>query len=101
MRLVDQRGHFRRRELRRVDFIGQRKYAAGNRGLDYICAVLHLKTNGLSNRVRPVGDTVCFIWLATEKHVTETTGRIEMSAGRADSESLDQHARADDDAFVN
>ena len=101
VRFIDQRRHLGRRELRHIDFVGQREHAAGDGSLDHIGAIFHLEPNRFPNRVRSVGNAVGPIRLCAEKHVAKSVRMIEMTAGRADAVSRDEHARSGDDAFVD
>ena len=64
-------------------------------------AFLPILRRRFANVFRPICDSIAPIRLTTEKHVAESTHRIEVAAGRADAVCRDEHARADHDAFVD
>ena len=101
VRFIDQRRHFRRRELRRIHFVRQRKNAARNGGLDHIRAIFHFEAHRLANLVRTIDNAVRVVRFAPKKQIAITTRRIKMTARRADSFGRNQHPRADDDSFVD
>src|ERR1044071_4253441 len=101
MRLINQRGHFSRRQLWSIDFVGKRQHAAGNCSLDYVGAVLDFKADRLSNFIRPVCNTICVVGLAAEEKIAKSVRRIEMSAGRSDTLRCNQHSWPDDHVFIN
>src|SRR4029077_2389562 len=101
MRFIDERGHFSRRQLRRVDLIGKGKHAARNRSLNHVRAILHLKTDSFSNFIGSICNTIRVIRLASEKEIAKALRGIEMSAGGSDSFRGNQHSWADDQPFVN
>src|SRR5437016_13478557 len=101
MRFIHQGGHFHGRELRSVDFVSQRKNAAGNSGFDDIGAVLHLESNSLADLLRTIGNALAITGLMAKQHVTKASGTIEMATRRADSEGCYQHEWADNYSFVD
>ena len=101
MRLIDQRRHFRRRELRSIHFIGEGEHATRDRGFNYIRAVLDFESNRFANFVGTIGDPFTWLRFASEKLVAITAGRIEMATSRADAFGRYKHVRARSDSVIN
>ena len=97
MRLVDERIHFRLRELRRVDLVGEREHAAGRAHLDDVGAVLHLEAHRIAELIGAARDAVGDPGLRAEALIGET-GIVAVAAARAERVDRDEHARPDDEA---
>src|SRR5204862_3786919 len=91
--------HLRLRQLSRVQFVGERKNAAGYRRLNYVCPVLHFETDGFANRLRAIGNSIGEIGLWSEKTITIATTLIEMPPGCPDPIRCDKHARTNYHSF--
>ena len=101
MSLVDQRRHFRGRELRRVHFVREREHAARDRRLDHVRAIFHFEPDGFPNRVGPIGDSFTEVRFVAEKHVAKSGGAIKMPTRRADPVSGHQHPRTRHDPVID
>ena len=100
VRFVHERVHLGLRELRGIDFVGERQHAPSRAHLDDVCAVLHLESHRIAKSVGPGRDALRRAGLRSKQHV-RIARAVAVAAASAERIHGHQHVRARGHARVD